>query len=256
MGFITSAAPNAGAIMRNEPHNRTRIGPTLRERVGKVLALAAHHEVDGLAYSLTPHECAAPRSGQEETRELILLVMTTLEREELRAFRQHVYRTFGSRRDALFELLDAILTAPPIETPAHLSLTATCQRGWGSRYAARNVGTLDLPALERLVASYPLASARAWYGQCLAARRSPNEPRPRLPSPCLPGIPTATHRGRLELFLAGAGAQPLFALDGTPAAAADAARGERQDGGRRTESAPAAALTAAPPPPVPRRGSR
>jgi uncharacterized protein (TIGR02452 family) len=46
--FITSAAPNAGAIMRNEPHNRTRIGPTLRERVGKVLALAAHHEVDGI----------------------------------------------------------------------------------------------------------------------------------------------------------------------------------------------------------------
>jgi uncharacterized protein (TIGR02452 family) len=46
--FITSAAPNAGAITRNEPHNRTRIGPTLRERAGKVLALAAHHEVDGL----------------------------------------------------------------------------------------------------------------------------------------------------------------------------------------------------------------
>jgi uncharacterized protein (TIGR02452 family) len=47
--FITSAAPNAGAIMRNEPHNRARIGPTLRERVGKVLALAAHYQVDALA---------------------------------------------------------------------------------------------------------------------------------------------------------------------------------------------------------------
>ena len=46
--FITSAAPNAGAIMRNEPHNRARIGPTLRERVGKVLALAAHYQVDAL----------------------------------------------------------------------------------------------------------------------------------------------------------------------------------------------------------------
>src|SRR5260370_3746485 len=100
--------------------------------------------------------------------------MTTLEREELRAFRQHVYRTFGSRRAALFELLDAILTAPPIETPAHLSLTATCQRGWGSRYAARTVGTVDLPALERLAASYPLASAPAWHGHCLSAPRPPN----------------------------------------------------------------------------------
>jgi len=46
--FITSAAPNAGAIMRNEPHNRALIGPTLRERVGKVLALAAHYQVDAL----------------------------------------------------------------------------------------------------------------------------------------------------------------------------------------------------------------
>src|SRR5260370_7142683 len=115
MGFITSAAPNAGAIMRNEPHNRTRIGPTLRERVGKVLALAAHHEVDGLAYSLTPHECAAQRSGQEETRELILLVMTPLEREALRAFRQHVYPTFASRPHPLFQPLAPLLPPPPIE---------------------------------------------------------------------------------------------------------------------------------------------
>ena len=34
--------------MRNEPHNSARIGPTLRERVGKVLALAAHYQVDAL----------------------------------------------------------------------------------------------------------------------------------------------------------------------------------------------------------------
>jgi uncharacterized protein (TIGR02452 family) len=46
--FITSAAPNAGAIMRNEPHNRLQIGPALRERAGKVLALASHNQVDGL----------------------------------------------------------------------------------------------------------------------------------------------------------------------------------------------------------------
>jgi uncharacterized protein (TIGR02452 family) len=46
--FITSAAPNAGAIMRNEPHNRARIAPIMYERVGKVLALAAHRQGDGL----------------------------------------------------------------------------------------------------------------------------------------------------------------------------------------------------------------
>jgi uncharacterized protein (TIGR02452 family) len=46
--FITSAAPNADAIMRNEPHNRAHIAPILHARVGKVLALAAHRQGDGL----------------------------------------------------------------------------------------------------------------------------------------------------------------------------------------------------------------
>src|SRR5260370_528626 len=89
--------------------------------------------------------------------------MDTQELEALRAFRQQVYRTFGGRRDALFELLDAIVAAPTIETPAHLSVLRTCQRGWGSLYAALNEGTMDLSVLEQLVASYPLASAQAWY---------------------------------------------------------------------------------------------
>lgn len=46
--FITSAAPNAGAVMRNEPHNRTQIALTLAERASKVLALAAHWGCDAL----------------------------------------------------------------------------------------------------------------------------------------------------------------------------------------------------------------
>jgi uncharacterized protein (TIGR02452 family) len=46
--FITSAAPNAGAVMRNEPDNRSRIAPTLAERASKVLALAAQRECDAL----------------------------------------------------------------------------------------------------------------------------------------------------------------------------------------------------------------
>jgi hypothetical protein len=89
--------------------------------------------------------------------------MHTPDLEELRAFRHHVYPLFGCRRDALFELLDAILTAPTIETPAHLSLVPTCQRGWGSLYDALNAGTMDCEQLERLMASYPLATKTAWY---------------------------------------------------------------------------------------------
>jgi hypothetical protein len=57
--------------------------------------------------------------------------MKTPELEGLRTFRHQVYTRFGCRRDALFDLLDALLTAPSIETPAHLSLAPGCQRGWG-----------------------------------------------------------------------------------------------------------------------------
>jgi hypothetical protein len=89
--------------------------------------------------------------------------MNTPDLEELRAFRHRVYTLFGCRRDALFELLDALLTATTIETPAHLSLVPTCQRGWGSVYDALNAGTMDGGQLEQLIASYPMVSDTAWY---------------------------------------------------------------------------------------------
>ncbi len=83
--------------------------------------------------------------------------------EELRAFRHQVYSLFGCRRDALFELLDALLSAPTIETPAHLSLVPTCRRGWGSLDDALNAGTMDWEPLEQLIASYPISSEATWY---------------------------------------------------------------------------------------------
>jgi uncharacterized protein (TIGR02452 family) len=46
--FITSPAPNAGVILRNEPEHRERIRPTLIERASKVLALAAYHHCETL----------------------------------------------------------------------------------------------------------------------------------------------------------------------------------------------------------------
>jgi hypothetical protein len=89
--------------------------------------------------------------------------MHTPDLEELRAFRHQVYPLFGCRRDALFDLLDALLSAPSIETPAHLSLVPSCQRGWGSLYDALNAGTMDCERLQHLIASYPLATETAWY---------------------------------------------------------------------------------------------
>jgi uncharacterized protein (TIGR02452 family) len=41
--FITSPAPNAGALAQNEPENLDKIPATLRERSAKILALALHH---------------------------------------------------------------------------------------------------------------------------------------------------------------------------------------------------------------------
>jgi DDE superfamily endonuclease len=90
--------------------------------------------------------------------------MNTPDLDRLRAFRHQMYTRFGCRRDALFELVDAVLTAPTIETPAHLSLAPACQRGWGSLYDALNAGTVDLGQLEELVASYPRTSqTSSWY---------------------------------------------------------------------------------------------
>ncbi len=46
--FITSPAPNAGAILQNEPENRQYIKPVLAERASKILALAAYQGCDAL----------------------------------------------------------------------------------------------------------------------------------------------------------------------------------------------------------------
>jgi len=48
LDFITSPAPNAGAVYQNEPALAARIESVLRERAAKFLGLAAHHKCDVL----------------------------------------------------------------------------------------------------------------------------------------------------------------------------------------------------------------
>jgi DDE superfamily endonuclease len=79
--------------------------------------------------------------------------------ERLVAFRAAVYAAFGARRDALFDLLDAVLTADPVVSPVHLSLTAAHRRGWGSFYAALADGEVAAGAVEALLARHPLPLA-------------------------------------------------------------------------------------------------
>ena len=76
--------------------------------------------------------------------------------ETLVAFRAAAYATFGARRDALFDLLDAVLTADPVASPVHLSLAAAHRRGWGSFYAALAEGEIAAGGVEALLAAHPL----------------------------------------------------------------------------------------------------
>ncbi len=77
----------------------------------------------------------------------------------LDTFRHSFYECLHRRRDALFELTDALLTANNIPSPVHLSLEASHRRGWGSLYAALDRGRIDSEALRKLLARHPLAGA-------------------------------------------------------------------------------------------------
>jgi DDE superfamily endonuclease len=81
--------------------------------------------------------------------------------DALRTFRRSFYECFHRRKDALFELADAILSADgTVPSAAHLSLQVPHRRGWGSLYAALGRGRIDEEALRKLLAHHPLASTQ------------------------------------------------------------------------------------------------
>jgi hypothetical protein len=49
--------------------------------------------------------------------------------ETLRSFRQELYEALGLRQDSLFELMDAVLSAPERRTLVRLSLCPCFRRG-------------------------------------------------------------------------------------------------------------------------------
>src|SRR5687767_7600364 len=86
--------------------------------------------------------------------------LTTAGLQQLQRFRGGLYRCLGRRRDALFELIDALLAAEAMPSLPHLSLVSTHRRGWGSVYAALAAGEVDAERLaELLVASRGRAAA-------------------------------------------------------------------------------------------------
>src|SRR4051794_33071085 len=73
----------------------------------------------------------------------------------LQRFRGELYRCLGRRRDALFELVDALLAAEAMPSLPHLSLMPAHRRGWGSVYAALAAGEGDGARVAEVLAAYP-----------------------------------------------------------------------------------------------------
>jgi hypothetical protein len=62
---------------------------------------------------------------------------------KLAAFRQSVYGCLTGARDALFELMDAVLTSPGLVSFPELSCAPVFRRQWSSLYEALQDGKLD-----------------------------------------------------------------------------------------------------------------
>src|SRR3954471_3834597 len=71
----------------------------------------------------------------------------------LAGVRQAVYQSCTRSGDALFELVDALLTHPGARSFVELSEAPSCQRRWCSFYAALQDGQIDRAALRRAFAT-------------------------------------------------------------------------------------------------------
>ena len=75
----------------------------------------------------------------------------------LAGFRDGLYRSLGSRRDALFEACDALACRPErVHMLAELCLEPECRRGHGGLYDALNSGDVVIARLRRAVDAVPL----------------------------------------------------------------------------------------------------
>src|SRR5713101_4917000 len=92
-------------------------------------------------------------------------------------FRQELYDGLGLRQDSLFELADAVLTAPQRSTLVWLSLTAAFRRLWSSTCDALADGSVDVTQLRSLL-TRTLADSAVVEGRPLWVIDGTNWPRP------------------------------------------------------------------------------
>ena len=78
-------------------------------------------------------------------------------RARLAGFRRELYWCLGRRRDALFEVCDAVLCKPDrVHMLAEVSLEPECRRGHGAVYDALNSGQVQVARLRRALSAIPL----------------------------------------------------------------------------------------------------
>src|SRR2546428_10301241 len=89
---------------------------------------------------------------------------TLQQRNKLQQFRQAIYaQVFTQARDALFELLEALLVHSRVASFVELCLAAVFRRQWASAYAALRDGRIDPDALERLLVAQVPATGTAVF---------------------------------------------------------------------------------------------
>ena len=114
--------------------------------------------------------------------------MATTPAAPLARFRAELYQSvLGLRRDALFELLDAVLTGDDATSLVRHSLAPCFRRGWASACDALSDGSLDAAALRRLFAPDHAPGARRGPAAVGAGRRRSGHARRPRPARSGPG---------------------------------------------------------------------
>src|SRR5882724_3774555 len=71
---------------------------------------------------------------------------------QLTGFRNQLYGCFRKAGDALFNIIDALLSETAARSLVELSLSPFCTRGWGSLYQGLQQADMDRAQMQRLFA--------------------------------------------------------------------------------------------------------
>lgn len=85
----------------------------------------------------------------------------------LKAFRHDAYSSFGRAKDALFNIVDALLSEDRAKSFPELSLSPHFERQWPSLYEALEDGRIDHHCLQEVFARYlppPSPEETLWIG--------------------------------------------------------------------------------------------